>query len=99
MSGNESSNSSVGSNRSKKRKVKGNSSASNKDFNPQLILSQMIALQSMHYFILCILVEMNHIVFGSSITIDRIFTDEYVNIRTTDGWVDNSAVLFSSLTG
>lgn len=77
------------------RRVKGNSQV----FNPKLIVSQMVALQSIHYFILCFFVQANHFVFGTSITIDRIFTAQYLNIWTHEGWIDNSAILLSSLTG
>ena len=68
-------------------------------FNPRLILSQIIALQSFHYLILCIIIQMNHVVFATSITIDRIFTTKYLYIWSSEGWIDNSAVLLSSITG
>ena len=68
-------------------------------FNPRLILSQIISLQSFHYVILGIIFQINHILFGTSITIDRIFTSKHLDIWSAVGWIDNSAVLFSSLIG
>lgn len=78
-----------------------NSSSNNSllQFNPRLIFSQIIALQSFHYLILCIIIQMNHVVFATSITIDRIFTTKYLYIWSSEGWIDNSAVLLSSITG
>ena len=68
-------------------------------FNPRLILSQIISLQSFHYVILGIIFQINHVLFGTSITIDRIFTSKHLDIWSAVGWIDNSAVLFSSLIG
>lgn len=68
-------------------------------FNPKLIVSQMVALQSLHYFMLCLFMQINHVLYGTSITIDRIFTSNYLNIWTKDGWVDNGVILLSSFTG
>merc|ERR1719410_1483809 len=68
-------------------------------FNPRLIFSQIIALQSFHYLTLCVIVQLNHYLFSTSITIDRIFTTKYLAIWSSEGWIDNSAVLLSSLTG
>jgi len=68
-------------------------------FNPRLILSQIISLQSFHYVILGIIFQINHILFGTSITIDRIFTSKHLDIWSAVGWIDNSAILFSSLIG
>ena len=74
-------------------------SSQNGVFNPKLILSQMAALQCFHYFILCVFVQTNSIIFATSVTLDRVFTDRYLNIWTAEGWIDNSAVLLSSITG
>ena len=68
-------------------------------FNPRLILSQIISLQSFHYVILGIIFQINHVLFGTSITIDRIFTSKHLDIWSATGWIDNSAILFSSLIG
>ena len=77
-----------------------NSTHSNaQTFNPRLILSQIISLQSFHYVILGIIFQINHILFGTSITIDRIFTSKHLDIWSAVGWIDNSAILFSSLIG
>ena len=68
-------------------------------FNPRLIFSQIVALQSFHYLTLGFCIQCNHVVYGSSITIDRIFTSQYIDVWTGEGWVDNGAVLVSALVG
>ena len=75
------------------------SSKTSTAFYPRLILSQIMALQSWHYFTLCAIYQMNYYIFGSTVTLDRIFTTKYLNIWTGPGWVDNAAVLTSSLLG
>ena len=74
-----------------------NSNAS--QFNPRLILSQMISLQSFHYLILGVIFQINHVLFATSITMDRIFTAKYLDVWSATGWIDNAAILFSSIFG
>ena len=50
----------------------GQSKSSNK-FNPRLIFSQIVALQTLHYLILSFMFQMNSVIYGSYVTIDRIF--------------------------
>jgi len=69
--------------------------ASMKNFNPRLIFSQIVAMQCCHYLFLGILFQINHILYGQSITIDRMFTDEYIQIWHTSGWPDSFAVFLS----
>ena len=68
-------------------------------FYPRLIFSQIIALQSIHYLILSFLFQVNHVMFGTSITIDRIFTGKYLNIWSARSWLDCGAILTSSVIG
>ncbi len=68
-------------------------------FNPRLILSQIIALQSFHYVVLGIIFQVNHVLFATSVTLDRIFTSKYLDIWSALGWIDNAAVLMSSIIG
>jgi hypothetical protein len=68
-------------------------------FNPKLIFSQIVAIQCFHYLILALLFQINHVMFATSVTIDRIFTDEYLTMITRKGWIDNSAILLSYLFG
>ncbi|CAJ1955864.1 unnamed protein product [Cylindrotheca closterium] len=68
-------------------------------FNPRLIFSQICALQCYHYLLLGLLLELNKIFYGTSITIERIFTDNYVKVFAWRGWSDISAILLSSLMG
>ena len=76
-----------------------NNDSSNKAFNPRLIFSQIVAMQCFHYVVLGFLVQVNYVVFGTSITLDRLFTDEYVGIWTAGGWADTTAILIASLVG
>lgn len=68
-------------------------------FNPRLILSQIVSLQSFHYVVLGLIFQVNHVVFATSITMDRLFTAKYLDIWSATGWVDNAAVLTSSFIG
>ncbi|VEU37295.1 unnamed protein product [Pseudo-nitzschia multistriata] len=68
--------------------------ASMKNFNPRLIFSQIVALQCFHYLSLGLLVQINHVLYGQSVTVDRIFTDEYLKVWH-GGWQDAFAVFFS----
>mmetsp|Transcript_36217 Transcript_36217/g.77229 ORF Transcript_36217/g.77229 Transcript_36217/m.77229 type:complete len:187 (+) Transcript_36217:100-660(+) len=68
-------------------------------FNPRLILSQIISLQSFHYVVLGLIFQINHVMFATSITMDRIFTAKYLDIWSAMGWIDNAAVLMSSFIG
>ena len=70
-----------------------------KVFNPKLIFSQIVAMQCLHYVFLGFLFQANFVVFGTSITLDRIFTDKYLKIWTALGWVDTFAVLLAALVG
>uniref|UniRef100_A0A7S4N5B5 Protein SYS1 homolog n=1 Tax=Odontella aurita TaxID=265563 RepID=A0A7S4N5B5_9STRA len=76
-----------------------NNSAVGSAFNPRLIFSQIVALQSFHYVAMGLLIQMNHALFATSVTIDRIFTARYLNLRSAAGWIDNSAVLVASVIG
>lgn len=68
-------------------------------FNPRLIFAQICSLQCFHYLFLGFLFQVNHVFYGTSITLDRIFTDEYIELWTWSGWCDNSAILLSSVLG
>jgi hypothetical protein len=68
-------------------------------FHPKLITAQIIALQCLHYFLLAICIQINHVLYSTSITIDRIFTDEYVRLWGQAGWADVTAILLVSLVG
>jgi hypothetical protein len=70
------------------------------NFNPQLIISQIVCLQCYYYIALGLIFQCNYILFGlGSITLDRLFTDTYLNIWSAAGWVDNGAVLSASIIG
>ena len=74
-------------------------SAATVHFNPSLILSQIITLQSLFYVALGFIFEINHVLFATSITMDRIFTAKFLDVWSALGWIDNAAVLMSSFIG
>jgi hypothetical protein len=68
-------------------------------FNPRLIFAQICSLQCFHYLFLGFLFQVNNVFYGTSITLDRIFTDNYIELWSWGGWSDNSAILLSSVLG
>lgn len=76
-----------------------NTTNNTQHFNPRLILSQIISLQSFHYVVLGVIFQINHVLFATSITMDRIFTAKHLDIWSALGWIDNAAVLISSFIG
>jgi len=48
-----------------------------------------------HYLFLGIFFQINHVLYGQSVTIDRMFTDDYLIIRQGRGWADALAVFLS----
>jgi hypothetical protein len=74
----------------------GSSAAAKKQaesFYPKLITAQIIALQCLHYFLLAVCLQINHVFYSSSITIDRLFTADYVRLWKASGWPDVAAIL------
>lgn len=69
--------------------------ASTRNFNPRLIFSQIVTLQCFHYFFLGLFFEVNYVLYGRSVTVDRMFTDEYLRIWERSGWQDTLAVFVS----
>jgi hypothetical protein len=53
----------------------------------------------MHYFLLSFLFQVNYVLYNIPITIDRIFTDQYVRLWGAQGWADVAAILITSLAG
>jgi hypothetical protein len=68
--------------------------ASMKNFNPRLIFSQIVALQCFHYLFLGLLFQINWVLYGQSVKIERMFTDDYLKIWH-NGWQDAIAVFLS----
>lgn len=81
------------------RSSRSSSKYSANNFNPKLIFSQIVALQCFHYLVLGIIFQFDHLFFNTSVTIDRIFTDNYLTVWTWIGWIDSSAILLSYLFG
>lgn len=76
-----------------------NRNSSKNPFEPRFIFSQIVAMQCFHYVILGFLFQVNYVIFGTSITLDRVFSDKYLRIWTLVGWADTFAVLLASLVG
>jgi hypothetical protein len=68
-------------------------------FHPKLITTQIIAIQCLHYSLLALLFQINYLLYGKSVTIDRIFTDEYLRLWHRTGWLDVCAELFAAVAG
>jgi len=71
-------------------------------FHPRLIATQIVALQSFHYFVLAFCLQINSLLFGdstSNVTVDRIFTDDYLRMWRREGMPDVLAVLTASFVG
>ena len=66
-------------------------------FHPKLITTQIIAIQCLHYALLAFLIQVNSILYGTNVTIDRIFTDSFIRLWHTSGWPDVFAVILASL--
>lgn len=64
-------------------------------YNPKLILSQMLAIQCFHYVFFGLVIQVNNVIFATSMTLDRIFTTKYLNFWSAEGWIDNYAVLLT----
>ena len=71
-------------------------SQSNK-FNPRLIFSQIVAIQCFHYLFLGLLLQINYLLFGTSISLSRIFSDKYLGIWTWEEWGDTFAFLVAQV--
>jgi hypothetical protein len=70
-------------------------------FYPKLIFAQIVSLQCFHYFLLAFFFQVNHVLYGTTVTIDRIFTDRYLRLWQSErsGWADAIALFLASLVG
>lgn len=84
-----------------RRQQRRNSTAQNagKAFNPQMIFSQIVAMQCFHYFFLGVMIQINSLLYGTSITLDRMFTDKYLKIWSWKEVPDQLAIFMCSIIG
>jgi hypothetical protein len=68
-------------------------------FHPKLIGFQIICLQCFHYFVLALCLQVNSVLYKTSTSLDRIFTDKYVKVWHTSGWPDAMAILIAAVMG
>ena len=65
------------------------SRASARDFNPRLILSQILALQCWHYISLCLLYAASSVLTSAPLTLSRLFGYDTLNTGTVGGWIES----------
>jgi Integral membrane protein S linking to the trans Golgi network len=68
-------------------------------FHPKLIGFQIVCLQCFHYFVLALCLQVNSVLYKTSTSLDRIFTDKYVKIWHTAGWPDAIAIMIAAVMG
>jgi protein SYS1 len=49
-------------------------------FYPKLILAQIVAMQCFHYLLLAVCIQVNSVLFHTTISLDRIFTDHFIRL-------------------
>jgi len=79
----------------RRRYETGRGALADRQFFPRLILAQITAVQCFHYVGLGVAVQFNHLLFGATITLDRIFTSKHLDVHAAEGWIDNTAILAS----
>jgi hypothetical protein len=69
-------------------------------FHPRLITAQIVSFQCFQYFAQSVLFQLNAVLYSNSaVTVDRIFTDQYVHLWKSQGWPDCLAIFFAGLVG
>lgn len=66
-------------------------------WDPKLICAQIVALQSVCYITMGVLLFFFHSLFGTLIDLDQLFSYATVDVATSTGWVVIMATLFNSL--
>ena len=67
-----------------------------KDFQPVLIVLQIICMQCFFYLAMGTLAALSHVIWDTPVALDHMFTDGYVNFHSWSGW---SACLGNIATG
>mmetsp|Transcript_7425 Transcript_7425/g.12485 ORF Transcript_7425/g.12485 Transcript_7425/m.12485 type:complete len:148 (+) Transcript_7425:87-530(+) len=68
-------------------------------FDPILIILQIIALQCLFYFSMGTAIVCIHLLFDKHISLEYFFSPNYSNLATVDGLAEAFCVLMASLTG
>jgi hypothetical protein len=69
-------------------------------FHPRLITAQIVSFQCFQYFAQSVLFQINAVLYSNSaVTVDRIFTDQYVHLWKSQGWPDCLAIFLAGLVG
>ena len=72
-------------------------SSSPPSFVPSFILLQITALTSLSYVLHILLLQLNYLLFGTPLSLSRIFSSQYLDVATAAGWGSNIFVIMSSL--
>jgi hypothetical protein len=68
-------------------------------WDPTLIISQIVALQCFYYLALGTLLAISHVVVDTPVSLDHFFSPHYTHFRSMNGWVDCICTLLASLAG
>mmetsp|Transcript_35500 Transcript_35500/g.80103 ORF Transcript_35500/g.80103 Transcript_35500/m.80103 type:complete len:148 (+) Transcript_35500:197-640(+) len=68
-------------------------------WNPKLIICQMISLQCLFYLTLGANLGAAHVLFGTTLSLDHFFTSEHMNPASATGWIGIGATVLTSLVG
>jgi protein SYS1 len=72
---------------------------SKKVFQPTLIILQILALQCFYYLAMGSIWIIPHILFEHSLSLGRLFSDQYVDFSSWSGWVDTICTFTSGIVG
>jgi hypothetical protein len=89
----------IGSVAEKQSKEKMGMAALQQPWNPRLIIYQIVALQCGYYLALGALFAVAHVLFGTYISLDHIFTAKYMNPESAHGWIGIAATVLAAFAG
>jgi hypothetical protein len=68
-------------------------------FQPVLIILQIVSLQCFYYLGMGLMWGVAYVVFDHSLSLNRFFTDEYINFSTWSGWCDTVCTVLCGISG
>ena len=69
------------------------------EWNPRLIVSQIVVMQCLQYAALGLGLGLARLVFATSLSLDVFFGCEHLTVATTDGWLHIMIVLLCAVAG
>ena len=85
--------------RSSSADCRGKMAASAENFDPTLIVLQMIALQCFYYLAIGIFYGVCHMLFGTVVSLDHFFSAAHLTASSAAGWLEITAVIASAFAG